>query len=396
MHRGGIGDADRRGVALAYADRHLVPASWTGWVVPNLSGQVVNAAVLVVGLVLATRRPENRIGWLFLAAGAGTGPERLLGPVRVARTGRGPGSWLAGRAAAWLFNVIWVIPPAVLAFVLLLFPTGHVSSRRWRLAGWFIGGVFTLATIWALRQANRALLRISGTPLPRSRSRVATAAFANPVPVGDGGTLSLAPVPAAVQVISTGGMASWQVALIAAGAALAAAAAAVLLDRKLAGRRDQHLMRPSATAHQRPGSDPRRTVTGTARCPWALIVSCSPRRVSARQSPDTPCDEEPASPRPAPGPAQATSMMPGIPAARPTEGPQGSPCHHRRRRAAGHGTGSSERAIPRNQVSLRAHRFRRLRTSRTSHAASRPLISAVAPESAALIASRAASWTVSP
>jgi MFS family permease len=64
------------------------------------------------------------------------------------------------------------------------------------------------------------------------------AAFANPVPYGDGGTIPLAPVPAATTgVITTGGMAGWQVALIAVGAALAAAAAAVLLDRKLAGRR---------------------------------------------------------------------------------------------------------------------------------------------------------------
>jgi hypothetical protein len=37
-------------------------------------------------------------------------------------------------------------------------------------------------------------------------------------------------------VISTGGMAGWQITLIALGAALAAAAVAVLLDRKLAGR----------------------------------------------------------------------------------------------------------------------------------------------------------------
>jgi len=48
------------GVALAYADRHLVPASLTGSTVSNLSMQVVNAAVPVVGLVLASRRPENR------------------------------------------------------------------------------------------------------------------------------------------------------------------------------------------------------------------------------------------------------------------------------------------------------------------------------------------------
>ena len=61
------------GVALAYANRHLVPASSTGWTVSNISGQVVNAAVVVVGFVLATRRPGNRIGWLFLAAGLAQG-----------------------------------------------------------------------------------------------------------------------------------------------------------------------------------------------------------------------------------------------------------------------------------------------------------------------------------
>jgi len=65
----------------------------------------------------------------------------------------------------------------------------------------------------------------------------ATAAFAQPKPIGDG-TSSIAPVPpATVRVITAGGMAGWQIALIAAGAALAAAVAAVLVDRKLAGRR---------------------------------------------------------------------------------------------------------------------------------------------------------------
>jgi hypothetical protein len=97
MHRGGIGDADRRGVALAYADRHLVPASWTGWVVPNLSGQVVNAAVLVVGLVLATRRRENRIGWLFLAAGLALGLSGFSDRYALHALVADPGSWLAGR-----------------------------------------------------------------------------------------------------------------------------------------------------------------------------------------------------------------------------------------------------------------------------------------------------------
>ena len=65
----------------------------------------------------------------------------------------------------------------------------------------------------------------------------ATAAFAQPIPIGDGGTNPVAPVPVTVRVITTGGMAGWQITLIALGAALAATAAALLLDRKLVGRR---------------------------------------------------------------------------------------------------------------------------------------------------------------
>ena len=65
----------------------------------------------------------------------------------------------------------------------------------------------------------------------------ATAAFAQPIPVGDGGTTPTTSVPATVRVITAGGMAGWQITLIALGAALAAAAAAVFLYRKLADRR---------------------------------------------------------------------------------------------------------------------------------------------------------------
>jgi hypothetical protein len=65
----------------------------------------------------------------------------------------------------------------------------------------------------------------------------ATAAFANPIPVGDGGPV--APVPATtVRVITTGGMAGWQITLIAIGAALLGAAVAVLLYRARATRRN--------------------------------------------------------------------------------------------------------------------------------------------------------------
>jgi chromate transport protein ChrA len=48
-----------------------------------------------------------------------------------------------------------VIPAATLAFLFLLFPTGHVRSRRWRLAAWFSGGAFALAAAWLLIAASQ-------------------------------------------------------------------------------------------------------------------------------------------------------------------------------------------------------------------------------------------------
>ena len=103
----------------------------------------------------------------------------------------------------------------------------HQRSRHW-MAAWTAGPrLGRLATVLAAAVAG--LL---------ASAAAATAAVANPIPIGDSGAVPIAPVHAAtVQVISTGGMAGWQIAVIAAGAALAAATAAVFADRKLAGRR---------------------------------------------------------------------------------------------------------------------------------------------------------------
>ena len=65
---------------------------------------------------------------------------------------------------------------------------------------------------------------------------VAPAAFADPIPPLEGRTgPTLAPPE--VHTIVVGGMPGWQIALIAATAALAAAAVAVLLDRTWTARR---------------------------------------------------------------------------------------------------------------------------------------------------------------
>jgi hypothetical protein len=143
------------GLVLAYVDRQLVPASLNDWTVSNISNQAVNMAGAVMGFVLASRRPENRIGWLFLVAGLALGVSGFASQYAAHALIVHHGSLPAGRVFAWLANWTWVIPVAMLAFLFLLFPTGHLRSPRWRPAGWFVGGVFALATVWMLIVATR-------------------------------------------------------------------------------------------------------------------------------------------------------------------------------------------------------------------------------------------------
>ena len=135
-------------VALEYGDRHTVmPPGWQGWSFPNEFGNVVNIAVPVVGLLLATRRPANRIGWLFLVAGLALGLTGFGGAYGLHGLVAAPGSVPAARAGLWLNNWAWTIPFAALSFLFLLFPTGRLRTRRWLPAAWLVGAGFAVMTV---------------------------------------------------------------------------------------------------------------------------------------------------------------------------------------------------------------------------------------------------------
>jgi len=134
------------GLALAYVDRHLLPAGLTNWDFSYVIWEVVILAIPVVGFVLASRRPANRIGWLFLVAGLALGLSAFSGQYGMYALVVAPGSLPAGQAFAWLGNWIWLIAFTMLAFVFLLFPTGRLRSRRWLPAAWFVGGAMTLVS----------------------------------------------------------------------------------------------------------------------------------------------------------------------------------------------------------------------------------------------------------
>ena len=128
------------GMALAYADRHLVP----GWDFSSVVEEVSLVAIPAVGFVLASRRPGNMVGWIILSTGLAVGLGFFCERYGQRGLVAAPGSLPAARAAAWFLNWAWAIPLAGLGFVLLLFPTGRLRSRRWRPAAWFAAAVYAL------------------------------------------------------------------------------------------------------------------------------------------------------------------------------------------------------------------------------------------------------------
>src|SRR6266516_1611427 len=140
---------------LAYVDRHALPAGLTNWNFTYVSTGAVNMAVPVVGFVLASRRPANRMGWLFLAAGLALALSGFTDPYVLHALRVAPGSLPAGRLVAWLDNWVYVIQSAMLAFLLLLFPNGRLRSRRWRPAAWFVAGVYTSVGLAFIIRATR-------------------------------------------------------------------------------------------------------------------------------------------------------------------------------------------------------------------------------------------------
>ena len=85
-----------------------------------------------VGLVVAIRRHDNPIGWLFLVTGVMSGAALVTGEyamyVRYVLHDALPGA----PVSAWICAMTSVVVLGVLPFVLLLFPSGQFLSQRWR------------------------------------------------------------------------------------------------------------------------------------------------------------------------------------------------------------------------------------------------------------------------
>ena len=126
------------------------------WDFSRVLVEVVVIGLPVIGIVLASKRPENPIGWLLLAAAFMNGLEDFGVSYGIRALVVAPGSLPAGRALAWMGSWITGIPLGLLAFFFLLFPTGNLPSSRWRPAAWFVAGSFALLVATELVFATRS------------------------------------------------------------------------------------------------------------------------------------------------------------------------------------------------------------------------------------------------
>ena len=146
-------------VVLYFATRSVQPpSSWgTGGLSVVLIFLLPFLAFPMVGALIASRRPENPIGWICLAAGifwmlanlsSGYGTYGLL----VARPGSVPFPAAIGSLGEWM----WAPAVGLLGiYLILLFPDGRLPSRRWRPLAWFSGAVIVSVSLAAALRPGR-------------------------------------------------------------------------------------------------------------------------------------------------------------------------------------------------------------------------------------------------
>ena len=136
-------------VVLSFLNRSVLPPA--SWGTTGLSGILIFGVAFLafplVGALIASRRPQNPIGWICLAAGlfwmlanltSGYGVYGLL-----ARPGSVPFPAAIGSLGVWM----WAPAVGLITYLILLFPDGKLPSMRWRPLAWLSGAVIILVSL---------------------------------------------------------------------------------------------------------------------------------------------------------------------------------------------------------------------------------------------------------
>ena len=103
----------------------------------------------VIGAVIASRLPNHPIGWICCAIGLIAAVDHFSGEYSLYALLAQPHSIPGGRAMLWLQGWLWMLFVGLIVFLLLLFPTGRLPSRRWRPFAWVSVAVISAAVTWS-------------------------------------------------------------------------------------------------------------------------------------------------------------------------------------------------------------------------------------------------------
>jgi len=117
--------------------------------VPWLELTVLSVGYSVIGAVIASRLPNHPIGWICCAIGFVAAVDHFAGDYAVYALQAQPEKLAGGTAMLWLQSWFWMLFIGLIVFLLLLFPTGRLPSRRWRPFAWVSVVIISAGVIYS-------------------------------------------------------------------------------------------------------------------------------------------------------------------------------------------------------------------------------------------------------
>jgi hypothetical protein len=103
----------------------------------------------VIGAIIGSRLPNHPIGWICCAIGLIAAVDHFAGEYAVYALLAQPHTLPGGKAMLWLQGWFWMLFIGLIVFLLLLFPTGRLPSRRWRPFAWVSVAMISGGVIWS-------------------------------------------------------------------------------------------------------------------------------------------------------------------------------------------------------------------------------------------------------